>query len=165
MVERNEREGPIREGPIGVRLPAEVKKALEVAAEANNRSLHGEIVHRLTMSADPKVESRTALGQLLEILETRLGWLMDRSGAPPAASLAMLQEGFDAMLDEIGAGTAELTEDQQSIARAIGRQTASDVRSAEPVTGTPPPGMADQFETKNRLARIQWALAWLRNKP
>ncbi|MDR3471572.1 MAG: Arc family DNA-binding protein [Devosia sp.] len=44
--------------PFGLRMPPDVKAALEDAAEANGRSLNAEITRRLKASLGPSLEDR-----------------------------------------------------------------------------------------------------------
>jgi hypothetical protein len=159
------REPRDREGPIGVRLPASVKTALEAAAEANHRSLHGEVVARLTASVSPAIERREALGELLATVEARMAWLagqIEREGRPQTKFLALLREGMDGLFDELGAADSPVGEDERAIARGIGQVTARDMLFAEPSAPPYPEHMHEQFETVRRLARTRDALG-LRN--
>jgi hypothetical protein len=120
------REPKEREGPIGVRLPAAVKTSLEDAADANHRSLHGEIVARLAKSLRPVASRRDAFAWLLGELDARLAV----AGAPiaqeDAQTLAVLKHAITGLLDQFGATEANLTEDQILVASAVGRQLARD---------------------------------------
>lgn len=113
-----------REGPVGVRLPADVKAALEREAEGNHRSLHGEIVARLAASVRPITSRRDAFAGLLSQLDERLAVVGARH--EDADTLALLRIAFAALLDQMGAAGANLTEDQATVASAVGRQLARD---------------------------------------
>lgn len=148
-----------REGPVGVRLPREIRDKLEAAAEANERSLHGEIVHRLTQSVSPRIEGLEALGELTSLLAERMLWVAQRHHARQGQILfASLAEAFPALMAELGATSDEIDADQQTVVKFIGVQLARDLKAAAVAVEPVPTEVRDQAAEAARLVQIRLAL-------
>ena len=147
-----------RTTPVQIRFPAETLKALTAAKEKNQRSMHAEILHRITASlakdglgpeqsvygrSADQVEQNLALGRLVAIAAARLESLA--GGEPITAPdqrglvgetkltptiLAMVARSLAVVFGELGAKDAPLNDGLRAIADAVGRQVLDDLSFA-----------------------------------
>lgn len=139
-----------QEGPVGIRLEPDVKAALERAAEANNRSLHGELVYRLKASVLPENEFDAALG---EVMATLTG-LVDLTLRPTSGKerLAMLRAVFNGVIEQLGADAVQLTDERKALARQLGLSMGS-------VDESNIPNRAELQPTLGSVARLKYTIA------
>jgi hypothetical protein len=153
-----------REGPVGVRLPSELKAALTRDAERNHRSLHGEIVARLAgsgLTADaelfgdsaPDADYNRAFGDAV----ARLAFEADRwnvGGPTPrrfdAFTSAVVSAAVTELLEAIAPTRALSSADRtkaEEAGRNEGRRLVAELRrslAAEPSAGGFPAAIKTQ---------------------
>jgi hypothetical protein len=120
-----------RESPLSIRLPNELKAALDEARVETGNSLNREITRRLEASLREEDPEITALTFIAEELPRRINWLIgtDRD-ANRDFLLLFYRAAINALFDELKVETLTEKDHFQKMADAAAKKLVADIRGA-----------------------------------